>query len=90
MAHHEDGAEQNAHAAQAMRFLTARAKQTLAEPCTALLEVHIAGALAQNVELLSDEGRDRMFVGVSALFAKVYLVLREVMDPALADGKVRV
>ena len=76
--------------AQAMRFLTVRAKQALAEPCVALLEVHIAGALAQNVELLSDEGRDRMFVGVSSLLAKVYLVLREVMDPADADLKVRI
>ena len=74
---------------QATRFLTPEAKRQLALPCLLLLEQHIAENLQSNVELLSDEGRDRMFNGVSALFAKIYLVAREVMDPAEADMKVR-
>jgi hypothetical protein len=76
-------------AVQAIKFLTLPAKQELANPCGILLHAHILSAVQQSVELLSDEGRDRMFNGVSALFAKIYTVLREVMDPAQADKTVR-
>lgn len=68
--------------------MTHAAKAELAEPCTMLLEQHMAGMLQRDVESLSDAGRDRMFNGVSALFAKVFTVLREVMHPVNANQKV--
>ena len=66
------------------------AKAELADPCIALLEQHMAGMLQLDVESLSDAGKDRMFNGVSALFAKIFTVLKEVMHPVDANQKVAV
>jgi hypothetical protein len=72
---------------QALPFLTHQAKQQLMEPCRTLLQKHIQGALEENVELLSDSGRDRMFNGVSALFSKIYTVLASEAELALIANK---
>ena len=74
--------------AQAVGFMTHAAKTDLVDPCMLLLEQHMAGMLQRDVESLSDAGRDRMFNGVSALFAKIFTVLREVIHPVEADQKV--
>ncbi len=72
---------------QALPFLTREAKQRLTVPCRVLLQKHILGALRENVELLSDSGRDRMFNGVSALFTKIYVVLGADAEEALAANR---
>lgn len=58
------------------------------EPCRTLLQKHILGLLQENLELLSDSGRDRMFNGVSGIFCKIYVVLASEPEQALAADHV--
>ena len=57
--------------AQAMEYLAEDAQEALGEACIALLQQRLQPAIAQDVELLSDGGRDRAFNAASSIFLRL-------------------
>lgn len=54
-----------------MEYLAEDAQEALGEACIALLQQRLQPAIAQDVELLSDGGRDRAFNAASSIFLRL-------------------
>ena len=72
---------------QAEEVLVPSALVTLADRLQ-LLVAFISEALKEDVERLSDKGKDRMFTSASSLLEKINVLLQKCFGPAEADAVV--
>lgn len=68
---------------QVLEWLSEEAQDRLAVGCMALLEKRLKPAIAEDVEILSDSGRDRMFNSASSIFYR----LPKIIAARLEDGE---
>ncbi len=66
-----------------MDYLADDAQEALGEACLALLQQRLQPAIVQDVELLSDGGRDRGFNAASSIFLR----LPRMTAPAVEGNK---
>ena len=74
---------------QALSFLTPATLERFVGPMRALLQ-RMEAQLAENPELLTDQGRDRMFASASGSLSRINKLLAVALSVQEADKQVRV